>query len=247
MNPLFKQRTSSILLISSLLLTGCGSASASGSTNTESSNSNQSETSSTSGYPQIKAMVLDILHSKEGTTTLKDTISSPDFKRSAAISEVDVQKAVEKIVKTEDQKKTFLSQAMKDPQFSASMVEAARPQMTDLQKKLMKDPEYQKELLALMKSTDFQQMQFDLLKSPEYRKEVMKIMTEALDQPTFRLLFMDSLKQAVKETAGGQKENMTGSKQQGKSSSGKEDSSQDSGGGGGSEDSSGSGSDSGGS
>jgi spore germination protein D len=87
-------------------------------------------------------------------------------------------------------------------------------------------------------------MQFDLLKSPEYRKEVMKIMTEALEQPTFRLLFMDSLKQAVKETAGGQKENMTGSKQQGKSSSGKEDSSQDNGGGG--DDSSGSGSDSGG-
>ncbi len=244
MNPLFKRKASSIALISSLLLAGCGSTSASGNSGQESGSSNPS--ASSAGYPQIKAMVLDILHSKEGMNTLKDTISSPEFKQSAIVSEIDVQKAVEKMVKKEDKQKTFLSQAMKDPKFSASMVEAALPQVTKVQKQLIKDPDYQKELLALMQSSEYQQMQFDLLKSPEYRKEIMKIMTEALEQPSFRLLFMDSLKQAVKEAAGGQKEKMTGSKEQGKGKSGQSGSSQDSEGGG-EEDSSGGGEESGGS
>ena len=244
MNPLFKRKASSIALISSLLLAGCGSTSASGNSGQESGSSNP--TASSAGYPQIKAMVLDILHSKEGMNTLKDTISSPEFKQSAIVSEIDVQKAVEKMVKTEDKQKTFLSQAMKDPKFSSSMVEAALPQVTKIQKQLIKDPDYQKELLALMQSSEYQQMQFDLLKSPEYRKEIMKIMTEALEQPSFRLLFMDSLKQAVKEAAGGQKEKITGSKEQGKGKSGQGGGSQDSEGGA-EEDSSGGGEESGGS
>lgn len=209
-------RTQAPILLLSLffLLTGC-SAGGEQST-TGQSDQSQKQAAGKPTYPDIKTMVLDILHSKEGMTTLKDTMSSPEFKRSAAITEVDVQAALEKAL-SQGQNKSFLSSQMKDTKFAAAVVQSSRPQMVEIQKGLMHDPEYQKELLTLMQSPEFQQSQFELLKSPEYRKEIMKIMTEALQEPTFRLLFMDSMKEAVKAAGGGDKQKM-GQQQQGKGS-----------------------------
>lgn len=223
MHPLFKHSVSRLLFLGSLLLAGCGAASASG-------DGSGSGSADASGYPQMKAMVLDIMHSKQGMDTLKDTISTSEFKRSVAITETDVKKAVEQMVNTQNQKQTFLSQAMKDPKFAASMVQAALPQIADIQKQLLNEPQYQKQLLALFKSPDYQQMQLDLLKSPDYRNEIMKIMTEALQQPTFRVMFTDSMKQAAKAATSQQQSSKSGGKQGGNQSGG---SSSDSEGGGG--------------
>lgn len=211
------------LMSGSLILTGCGmggqgAADAEGSSSQSSQqqgSGQQQKASNQPGYSEIKSIVLDVLHSKEGMSTLKDTISSPDFKRSAAVTENDISAAVEKTLQ-QGQNKSFLTQQMKDTKFAAAVVQASKTQMTQVQRQLMKDPEYQKELITIMKSPEFQQAQFDLLKSPEYRKEIMTIMTEALQQPTFRLLFQDSMKQAVKEAGGGQKEKAGQSQKQGK-------------------------------
>ncbi len=211
------------LLSGSLILTGCGmggqsAADVQGSSSQDGSqqqSSGQQKASTQPGYSEIKSIVLDVLHSKEGMATLKDTISSPDFKRSAAVTENDISAAVEKTLQ-QGQNKSFLTQQMKDTKFAAAVVEASKTQMTQVQRQLMKDPEYQKELLTIMKSPEFLQTQFELLKSPEYRKEIMAIMTEALQQPTFRLLFQDSMKQAVKDAGGGQKDKASQSQKQGK-------------------------------
>ncbi len=154
-------------------------------------------------YPTIKAMVLDILHSKEGMSTLQDTMSSPEFKRLTAVTQADVAAAVEKTI-SQGHNKSFLAQQMKDPEFAAALVQSSRMQMVGIQRQLMKDPAYMHDLLTLMQSPEFQKLQFSLLQSPQYRIEITKIMTEALQQPTFRLLFMDAMKQAVREAGGGQ-------------------------------------------
>lgn len=212
--------TASVIL-SSLFAAGCGESgqgSASDEEQGQAGQKQQQQSGGKSGYPETKAMVLDILHSKEGMDTLKETISSPEFKRSAAITPDDVAGAVEKVLK-QGQNQSFLAEQMKDTKFAAAVVKASRSQMTDIERQLMKDPEYQKELLTLMQSPEFMKSQFTLLKSPEYRKELMKIMTEALQEPTFRLLFEDSMKEAVKQAGGGQKEKM-GQEQQGKQKGG---------------------------
>lgn len=161
--------------------------------------------SSGTAYPDLKAMVLDILHSKEGMATLRDTMTSPEFKRLSVVTQADISSAVEKTLQ-QGKNKNLLTEQMKDPQFAAAVVNASKEQLTNVQKQLMTDPAYQKDLLALMKSPEYQKMQFDLLKTPEYRKEIMMIMTEALQLPTFRLLFQDSMKEAVKQAGGGDKE-----------------------------------------
>ncbi len=241
----FTKIMSPLFLTTTLFLTSCGLSSGEQTANSETTgNTGQQQANSQSGtkasYPDIKTMVLDILHSKEGMNTLKDTISSPEFKHQIAITPADISTAVEKTL-NQGQNKAFLATQMKDTQFAAAVVKAAKPQMTEVQKQLMKDPEYQKSLLSLMASPENQQTQFHLLQSPEYRKEIMKIMTEALQQPTFRLLFMDSMKEAVKSAGGGNAKQMTQQKSQG-SSQGKSGDEKGSGGGSDQGDSSGGGS-----
>ncbi|MCY0874877.1 MAG: spore germination lipoprotein GerD [Firmicutes bacterium] len=206
---LFQLLVPSLLLASCYTLSGCGEDSAGADVAGASQNQGQQkqQSGSPTSYPEVKSMVLDILHSKEGMATLQDTMSSPEFKRATAITNGDIQAAVEKTLQ-QGQNKHFLADQMKDTQFAAAVVKAAEPQMMDIQRQLMRDPTYQKDLLTLMKSPEFQQSQLELLKSPEYRKEVMKIMTEALQEPTFRLLFTDSMKEAVKAAGGGQQDKM---------------------------------------
>ncbi|KYP79662.1 spore germination lipoprotein GerD [Ferroacidibacillus organovorans] len=183
-----------------------GQATGQGGTQGAAGKSGQASSGGTA-YPDLKAMVLDILHSKEGMATLRDTMTSPEFKRLSVVTQADISTAVEKTLQ-QGKNKSLLTEQMKDPQFAAAVVNASKEQLTNVQKQLMTDPTYQKDLLALMKSPEYQKMQFDLLKSPEYRKEIMMIMTEALQLPTFRLLFQDSMKEAVKQAGGGDKEKM---------------------------------------
>jgi len=171
-------------------------------------------------YPEVKAMVLDILHSKEGMDTLKDTLATPDFKKAAAVTQSDVADAVEKML-SQDKGKAFLSQQMQDPKFAAAFVTGSKDQMAAILQKLIKDPEYQQQLLTLMESPEFQKMEFTLFQSPEYRKEVMKIMTEALQDPAFAGPFEESMKRAVKASLGGDK-NKLGQEEEGQQQSGQE-------------------------
>ncbi len=237
---IFKRTLPAILLIGSLTTTGCGMGGQGAADVSQSSDNpqqgqgqqqNKSSATDKVSYPEVKTMVLDILHSKEGMNTLKDTMSSPEFKKLSAVSEADVKAAVEKTI-NQGQNHSFLMQQMKDTKFADALVKASSTQMMDIQRQLMKDPEYQQQLVTLMKSPEFQKSQFELLQSPEYRKEIMKIMTEALQQPTFRLLFMDSMKEAVKQAGGGQKQEIGKDKGKKEGSSGGGSSSGGGGGGG---------------
>ena len=189
--------------LAAMLLSGCGSNGGQAADAAQASPEQTQAGGTKPDYPAIKTMVLDILHSKEGMSTLQDTMSSPEFKRLTAVTQADVAAAVERTIR-QGQNQSFLAQQMKDPEFAAALVTASRTQMMEIQRQLMKDPAYMQDFLTLLQSPEFQKTQFTLLQSPQYRAEIMKIMTEALRQPTFRLLFMDSMKRAVQEAGGGQ-------------------------------------------
>lgn len=143
-------------------------------------------------------MVLDILHSKEGMDTLRQTVQSPEFKRALILSDSDMQKAVTAAL-TQGENRNLLQQQLQRPQFAKALAEAVKEQHRQLLKDLMKDPEYQRMMLDLMKTPDFQKQVLALMASPAYRQQTMNVMQDALQNPGFRLLFMDSSKQAVRE------------------------------------------------
>lgn len=145
-------------------------------------------------------MVLDILHTKEGLDTLKDIVRDPQFKQSLAINEADVQSAMVKAMTDGAGNATLMAQ-MRNPQFAATLAQAYKKDNEVILKDLMKDPEYQQMMLALLKSPDYQKTLYDLMKTPQYRKQTMDIMTQALQNPQFKLMFLDLVKEAIKQGA----------------------------------------------
>lgn len=153
-------------------------------------------------YDQMKSMVLDVLHSKEGVDTLKDIAKEPSFKKTIIVTDQDVTSAIQKTL-NEDKKQIQIMEAqMKDPKFAAAMVKASKKEHETLLKNLMKDPDYQSAMLTLMKSPEYQKMVLTVMQSPEYRQQVMKIMADSLQNPEFKLVFMDIVKEAIQSGAG---------------------------------------------
>lgn len=190
-----RSRLGSILLALAFLATSLTSCSSGGS-----QSSAQSE--QRPDYNQTKTMMLDILHSKEGKDTLKDIIKEPTIKRSLVISDQDVSSAIVKTLSDDKNQKQILQAQMSDPKFAAAMVKAAKQEHQTMLKQLMKDPDYQQSILTLMKTPDFQNMVLTIMQSPEYRNQVMKIMADSLQNPEYKLVYMDVIKEAIRTGAG---------------------------------------------
>jgi spore germination protein D len=150
-------------------------------------------------YGATKQMVIDILHSSDGRTALQEILKDPALKQQLFVSETDITKGIEKSLESK-KNQNFLTEQAKDPKFAAALSKAAQPELLQLTKQLMKDPEYQKDMLTLLKSPEFTKNIQDLMKAPEFRGQVMKIMTDALQTPSFRMQFQDALKKAVAES-----------------------------------------------
>ncbi|MGZ4123112.1 MAG: spore germination lipoprotein GerD [Tumebacillaceae bacterium] len=179
------------VIVSCTTVIGCGSKGSQPQANTESIN-----VEAKAQYNETKSMVLDILHTKEGLDTLKDIVRDPQFKQSLAINETDVQNAMVKAMTDGAGNATLLAQ-MRNPQFASTLAKAYKKDNEVILKELMKDPEYQQMMFALLKSPDYQKTLYDLMKTPQYRKQTMDIMTQSLQNPQFKLLFLDIVKEAI--------------------------------------------------
>lgn len=148
-------------------------------------------------YNQTKSMVLDILHTKEGKQAIKDLLQDPSFKQSVIINEHDVTTALNKSL-TDGNNRSLIEAQMKDPKFAAALVESTKKEHTQLLKSLLKDPEYQKNLLTVLQDPQYTQYQTSLFRTPTVRQEIQKIMMESMQNPQFKALFI----QTVKENLG---------------------------------------------
>ncbi|TCP52255.1 spore germination protein D [Tumebacillus sp. BK434] len=179
------------IIIAFVMIGGCGSQPQAG-------GSSSRETDAKAQYNETKQMVLDILHTKEGMDTLKDIVRDPQFKRSLAINETDVQVAMLKAL-TDGSAHATLEEQMRNPKFASALAKSFKKDNEKVLKDLLKDPEYQQMMLVLLKTPEFTQNLYDLMKTPEYRKQTMSIMTQSLQNPEFKLLYLDLLKQAIRE------------------------------------------------
>ena len=150
-----------------------GSGSDSGGTSGSSGSSGGSSSGSGGGGYRIK-MLLPTNTSEEVKMAVKDTITSPAYK-----------KEIEKI--------------MTDPKFAGNFAKAISAQNKQLHMDLIKDPTYQKSMQDMMKSPEIMQMFLDLTKQSDYRKQTMTIMQEAMQSPIFKMEVMELLKTVVQE------------------------------------------------
>lgn len=172
------------------------------------SGSNSSVSGNTSKGLGIR-MLTSQSSSDEIRVAVKDTLSSPEYKK-------------------------VFEEIMKDPKFAGDFAKVVNSQSKQIHMELIKDPSYQKSMEDILKSPEMTKMLLQLTQTADYRKQTMSVMQEAMQNPIFRMEVMELLKSVVKEElqpkqsegAGGDQEkkdqskNQGGKKEEGGSSSG---------------------------
>lgn len=156
-------------------------------------------------YKEVKSMVIDILGSEEAQKAITKASSLTAegegtlLAKSMTPQDHEQVKLAVKDVLTSPDYNIVIEKIMKDPKFAGEFAKAVSKDNKQIHKDLMKDPDYQKDLIEMMKLPDAQRVLFDATKTPEYRKQLMSGVTEAMQNPLFKLEIMKMLQSVVKE------------------------------------------------
>lgn len=180
-----------LLILIGMVLSSCGSD----------SSSSQAQNG---GYKDTKTMVLDILKTEDGqkailTASQKAAVQDGgQLKLLSAGDAQHIQLAVKDVL-TDTSNNKFLQTVITDPKFAGEFAKAIQKEMKQLQKDLMKDPEYQQALVSTMKNPDFEKMLLDTMKSTPYRQQTKTVIQESMQSPLFRLDLMNVMKKVLEE------------------------------------------------
>jgi len=163
----------------------------------------QASQSQTAGYKDTKTMVLDILKTEDGKKAIQTAIeksgsSGGQLKLLSTGDSQQIQLAVKDVL-TDTANNKFLQSMMTDPKFAGQFAKAIQKDTKQMQKELIKDPDYQKSMIEAMKNPDFEKMLMDSMKGPQYRSQMKAVMQESLQSPLFRLELMNLMKKVIEE------------------------------------------------
>lgn len=176
-------------------------------------------------YKDTKSMVLDILKTEDGRKAIQEATIQQNSKLQilSAGDTQQLQLAVKDVL-VDTENSQFLQKMITDPRFAGQFAKAIEKNMKQLQKDLMKDPEYQKQMMDAMKSPDFENLLLETIKSTPYRTQMKAVIQESLQSPLFRLELMNLMKKVLQEesapkqgqqSSGGGGGNSDGGSQQG--------------------------------
>lgn len=202
------------LILIGMVLSSCGSE----------SSSSQAQNG---GYKDTKTMVLDILKTEDGQKAIlaasQQAATQEGGQQLKLLSAGDAQhiQLAVKDVLTDTSNNKFLQTIITDPKFAGEFAKAIQKEMKQLQKDLMKDPEYQQALVSTMKNPDFEKMLLDTMKSTPYRQQTKTVIQESMQSPLFRLDLMNIMKKVLEEESQPKQQSSGGdNKEQGGSSQG---------------------------
>jgi len=204
-----------LAIIPLLLATACGS---------DSSSSQQ-------GYSETKSIVLDVLKSEEAEKAIEEAMKKNQDKTMSLLSTGEgqqIQMAVKDFLTNEEVGVKLLDKTMKDPKFASDFAKALQNNMQQLHKDLMKDPEYQKEMLSLMENPEFTEIITKTLQTQKVRQIMSETVKEALQSPTLKgeliTLFQKAIEEQAKQMEEQQQKGQEGKQEKQQSSEGSEDS-----------------------
>ena len=135
-------------------------------------------------YKSMKDMVLDIMQTEEAKKSVEKMMKDEKFKQNIMMDETTVRTTL--IQSMTNPNSTHIKEAFKDPKFASTLAKSMQTEHKKLMKDLMKDPEYQKQLISIMKDPEFEKNMLELMKSAAYRQQTMQIMKESLQSPLFQ-------------------------------------------------------------
>lgn len=175
-------------LLPLLLLISCGSE--------------QQQVSQQQSYKDTKAMVLDVLKTEEAEKAILATAVKNQDQTIKLLSTGEGQQirlAVKELLTTENQGIKMLEATMTDPKFAGEFAKAAQDNLKQMEKELLKDPEYQKSLFEAFDNPDFQKIILETMKSQMYRQQMMEVIRESLQSPLFKAELITMFQRAVAE------------------------------------------------
>lgn len=173
-------------------------------------------TSSGQQYKDGKEMVLDILKSEDGKKAIKSALnqdeggeggggsssgggSSGGGMKTLNTADTEQLKLTVKEVIVNPENGKFLQSMMTDPKFAGDFAKAIKNENKQLHMQLIKDPDYQRDLLQVMKNQEFETIVMDALKSVKMRQQMRMVVQDTMQNPMFKAELVDLLKKAVEE------------------------------------------------
>jgi len=152
-------------------------------------------------YKETKAMVLDILKSEDAAQAMMEGTSANKKKSSglmllATEEGMQIQQAVKEVLVGSDGIK-LMEQTITDPMFAADFAKAIQEQNKQIQKQLLKEPEYQKTMLQIMQDPEYTKIVDNILKGPEFRLTMRTVLAESLESPLFRAELVELMGKAI--------------------------------------------------
>lgn len=157
-------------------------------------------------YKETKSMVIDILKTEEAKKAIEEATQGGEMdKDQAKIMQMlkspegeQIQLAVKDIL-TDPSYPSQIKEMMTDPKFAGEFAKVIQEEDKQLHKELLKDPEYQTQLIETLNTKEYKEIVFELLKSPDYKKQTMTVMQEAIENPIFRIELMKLMKKVIEE------------------------------------------------
>jgi spore germination protein D len=174
-------------LLPVLLLISCGSE--------------QQQSSQPQSYKDMKAMVLDVLKTEDAQKAMSTAAKNQD-KTLQLLSTGEgqqIQLAVKELLTTENHGLKMLEATMTDPKFAGEFAKAAQKNLKQIEKDLLKDPEYQKNLFEALNNPDYQKIILETMKSQKYRQQMQEVVRETLQSPLFKAELIAMFQKAVAE------------------------------------------------
>ncbi|MFM9332316.1 spore germination lipoprotein GerD [Paenibacillus mesotrionivorans] len=174
-------------LLPVLLLISCGSE--------------QQQSSQPQSYKDMKAMVLDVLKTEDAQKAMSTAAKNQD-KTLQLLSTGEgqqIQLAVKELLTTENHGLKMLEATMTDPKFAGEFAKAAQKNLKQIEKDLLKDPEYQKNLFEALNNPDYQKIILETMKSQKYRQQMQEVVRESLQSPLFKAELIAMFQKAVAE------------------------------------------------
>ncbi|GAB2567610.1 spore germination lipoprotein GerD [Gracilibacillus alcaliphilus] len=167
-----------IVLLGLCLLTGC--------------NNTQSEAKENTDYENTKKMVADILKTDDGKRAITEVLASDDMQQTYVIDTGVVKQAVTESLSS-DQGKEFWTKMFQDPTFVEPFATTLQDQQTEVSKKLMSDPEYQKKMMEILSDPEMEKQTLTLLTSQQFREHLGTVIEETINSPMFQAKIAEML------------------------------------------------------
>jgi spore germination protein D len=152
-------------------------------------------------YKDTKSMVLDVLKTEEAAKAIQkaSTLSNNTLQLLSTGEGQQIQLAVKDLLTTENHGVKMLEKTMTDPKFAGDFAKASQKTLKQIQKDLLKDPEYQKNLFEALDNPDYQKIVLETMKSQKYRQQMQEVLRETLQSPLFKAELITMFQRAVQE------------------------------------------------